>query len=169
MAADKVTREAPRVEVQKAEERSGLQYVLDEMWSRLRQYGPKLSARETEKTTVVAGVRGAESTASTLSPYWKGDKTKDPTYVAEIDAFNIAQALAERDDYPGAATAFEKFLKDYPASTLKPNAEFGMALAVSGTDRDKGAARFKAFAEQHRAHPLAADAQRLVTQLGQAR
>jgi len=169
MAADKAPREAPRVEVQKAEERSGLQYVLDEMWSRLRQYGPKQSARETEKTTVVAGVRGAESTASTLSPYWKGDKTKDPAYVAEIDAFNTAQALAERDDYPAAATAFEKFLKDYPASTLKPNAEFGLALAVSGTDRVKGLVQLKAFAEQNRAHPFAADAQRVVNQIEKVR
>ena len=169
LAADKATRETPRVEIQKAEERSGLQNVLDEMWSRLRQYGPKLSAREVEKTTIVAGVRGAESTASSLTPYWKGDKTKDPAYVAEVNAFNGAQALAERGDYPAAGAAFEKFLKDYPASSLKPNAEFGQALAVSGSDRSKGAARFKAFAEQHRAHPLAADAQRLATQIEQAR
>jgi TolA-binding protein len=165
LAADKATREAPRVEIQKAEERSGLQSLLDEMWSRLRQYGPKLSVKETEKTTVVAGVRGAESTASTLTPYWKGDKTKDPAYVAEVNAFNGAQTLAERDDYPAAATAFEKFLKDYPASTLKPNAEFGLALAVSGSDRAKGVAQLKAFAEQHHAHPLAADAQRVASQI----
>ena len=158
-------RTTPRVEVQKAEERSGLQNVLDEMWSRLRQYGPNLSMKETEMTTVVAGVRGAESTASTLTPYWKGDKTKDPAYVAEVNAFNAAQTLAERDDYPAASAAFEKFLKDYPASSLKPNAEFGLALAVSGSDRAKGVAQLKAFAEQHHAHPLAADAQRVASQI----
>ena len=169
LAADKAVRETPRVEVQKAEERSGLQSLLDEMWSRLRQYGPKLSAKDSEKITVVAGVRGAESTASTLTPYWKGDKTRDPAYVAEVSALNGAQALAERGDYPAAATAFEKFLTEHAASSLKPNAEFGLALAVSGSDRTKGAAQFKAFAEQHRTHPLAADAQRLAAQLAQAR
>ena len=89
--------------------------------------------------------------------------------MAEVNAFNGAQALAERGDYPAAAAAFEKFLKDYPASSLKPNAEFALALAVSGSDHTKGAARFKAFAEQHRTHPLAADAQRLVTQIEQVR
>ena len=165
LAADKTTRETPRVEIQKAEERSGLQNMLDEMWSRLRQYGPKLSAREAEKTTIVAGVRGAESTASTLTPYWKGDKTRDPAYVAEVNAFNSAQALAERDDYPAAAAAFEKFLKDYPASTLKPNAEFGLALAVSGMDQARGLVQLKRFAEQNRTHPFAADAQRVISQL----
>jgi TolA-binding protein len=169
LAAEPATRSAPRVEVQKADERSGLQNLLDEMWSRLRQYGPKLSVKEAEKTTVVAGVRGAESTASTLTPYWKGDKTKDPAYVAEVNAFNAAQTLAERDDYPAAAAAFEKFLKDYPASSLKPNAEFGLALAVSGTDRVKGLAQLKAFAEQNRTHPFAADAQRVIGQIEKAR
>ena len=165
LAADPATRAAPRVEVQKAEERSGLQSLLDEMWSRLRQYGPKLSVKETEKTTVVAGVRGAESTTSTLTPYWKGDKTKDPAYVAEVNAFNGAQTLAERADHPAASAAFEKFLKDFPHSTFKPNAEFGLALAVSGTDRVKGLVQLKAFAEKNRAHPFAADAQRVISQL----
>jgi len=161
MAADK----APRVEILKAEERSGLQSLLDEMWSRLRQYGPKLSVKETEKTTVVAGVRGAESTTSTLTPYWKGDKTKDPAYVAEVNAFNGAQTLAERADYPAASAAFEQFLKDHPDSTFKPNAEFGLALAISGTDRVKGLVQLKAFAEKNRAHLFAADAQRVISQL----
>ena len=165
LAADKATRETPRVEIQKAEERSGLQNVLDEMWSRLRQYGPKLSMKETGTSTVVAGVRGAESTASTLTPYWKGDKTKDPAYVAEVNAFNAAQALAERGNYPAAGAAFEKFLKDYPASSLKPNAEFGQALAVSGTDRAKGLTQLKAFAEQNRTHPFATDALRVISQI----
>jgi len=169
LAAEPLKTEAPRtttrVEVQKAEERSSLQSLLDEMWSRLRQYGPKLSAKETGTTTVVAGVRGAESTASALTPYWKGDKTKDPAYVAEVNAFNGAQTLAERGDYPAAATAFEKFLKDYPASSLKPNAEFGQALAVSGTNRVKGLVQLKGFVEQNRTHPLAADAQRVISQI----
>jgi len=169
LAVDKATREAPRVEIQKPEERSGLQNLLDEMWSRLRQYGPKLSVKETEKTTVVAGVRGAESTTSTLTPYWKGDKTKDPAFVAEVNAFNGAQTLAERDDYPAATTAFEKFLKDYPASSLKPNAEFGLALAMSGTDRAKGLAQLKIFTEQNRTHPLATDAQRVISQIEKLR
>ena len=169
LAAEPPKANAPRVEVQKAEERSGLQNLLDEMWSRLRQYGPKLSVQESEKTTVVAGVRGAESTASTLKPYWKGDKTNDPAYVAEINAFNSAQALAERDDYPAAAAAFEKFLKDYPASTLKPNAEFGLALAVCGTDRARGLVQLKTFAEKNPTHPLVADARRAVGQLEKTR
>jgi len=112
--------------------------------------------------------RGAESTISPLIPYWKGDKINNPGYVAEVNAFNGAQTLAERDAYPAAAAAFEKFLKGYPASTLKPNAEFGLALAVSGTDRAKGLAQLKAFAEKNRAHPFAADAQRAISQLEKA-
>lgn len=165
MAAD----QAPRIEIQKAGERGGLQGLLDEMWSRLRQVGPKLSTREIEKTTVVAGVRGAESTTSTLSPYWKGDKTKSPAHVAEVSAFNGAQMLAERDDYPAASAAFERFIKDYPNSTFKPNAEFGLALAISGMDREKGLAQLRSFTEKNRTHPFAADAQRVISQLEKAR
>ena len=64
-----------------------------------------------------------------------------------------------------ASAAFEKFLKDYPASSLKPNAEFGQALAVSGTDRAKGLTQLKAFAEQNRTHPFATDALRVISQI----
>jgi TolA-binding protein len=168
-AADPPRPDGTRVEVQESGERSALQNLLDEMWSRLRQYGPKLSARESEGGTLVAGVRGKEATGSSLEPYWKGDKTKDPAFVAEVNAFSVAQALAERDDYPAAAAAFEKFLNDYPGSSLKANAEFGQALAVSGVDRDRGLARLKAFAEQNRTHPFAADAVRVIGQLEKGR
>lgn len=157
---------APRVEVQRTDDRSGLQTMLDELWSKLRQYGPKVSGREAEKTTLVAGVRGAESTTTSLEPYWKGDKTRDPAFIAEVTAMNAAQALAERGDYPAAAAAFEKFTRDFPASSLKPNAEFAQALALSSSgDRVRGLARLRSFAEQHHSHPLAADARRLIGQL----
>jgi hypothetical protein len=38
-------------------------------------------------------------------------------------------------------------------------------LAVSGTDRAKGLVQLKTFAEQNRTHPLAADAQRAISQI----
>ena len=43
------------------------------------------------------------------------------------------------------------------------------ALAVSGTDRARCLAQLKAFAEQNRVHPFAADAQRVISQIEKAR
>lgn len=36
-------------------------------------------------------IRGAETTTSLIKPYWKGDKTGDPEYVAELTRYTRAQ------------------------------------------------------------------------------
>ncbi|HET8608632.1 MAG TPA: tol-pal system protein YbgF [Burkholderiales bacterium] len=43
---------------------------------------------------------------------------------AEQRAYDAAQKLRSRGDYKGAIAAFEKFLKDYPGSTLAPRAQY---------------------------------------------
>ncbi|HET7635685.1 MAG TPA: tol-pal system protein YbgF [Burkholderiales bacterium] len=43
---------------------------------------------------------------------------------AEQRAYDAAQKLRGRGDYKGAIAAFEKFLKDYPGSTLAPRAQY---------------------------------------------
>lgn len=150
--------------VQRVEGASGLQRLLDEMWAKLRSYGPRLQGAESAQArdSQVAGVRGAESTTSTLSPYWKGDRSGDPAFVAEVNAYNRAQDLAESGNPAGAAQAFEEFLKAYPKSPLRPNAQFGLALAHGARGERAGAnAALEVFVREHPNHPLVADARRL--------
>lgn len=151
------------VVVQKVESESTLKRLFEETWAKLRSYGPKLSTSDARtSTTVVAGVRGTESTGTQLKPYWKGDRTNDPAYVQEANAYNQAQALADAGDNGKAAAAFEEFLKNYPKSAFKPNARFALGLAYgAGGDKAKGRSALDGFIKDYPAHPLVADAKRI--------
>lgn len=157
---------APGAVVQKVEGESPFKRLMEEMWAKLRSYGPRLSTTDAGRTTQVAGVRGAESTASQLKPYWKGDRANDPAYAQEVDAFNKAQELADAGDMPQSAKAFDDFLKSYPKSTLKPNAQFGAGLSHGASgQKDKGLAALNGFIKDNPKHPLVPEAQRLIAEL----
>jgi len=167
VAATDVAAAKPRVEIQKAEDGGGLKSLLDQVWARLRSYGPTASNDHPERNaTLVAGVRGAEVTSSALKPYWKGDKSNDPAFLEEVGAYNKAQGLADAGDLKGASAAFDGFLKTYPASTLKPNAVFALGLAYAGLgDKAKGLSFLKTFVKDYPTHPLAGDAGRLIERM----
>lgn len=162
--ADKTsTPAAPKVEVQRTENNAGLKSLLDQMWSSLRKYAPKLSAREAsdKNVTLVAGVRGSETTTSTLKPYWKGDKANDAEYVKEVTAYTRAQTAADEGKYQEAAQAFTQFVSDYPKSELKPQAEFAAALAQMSNGNSAIATQdLDRFAKSYPAHPLMPEVQR---------
>ena len=166
-AAGEGAKQTTRVEVRKAGDAGSLRGMLDQVWARLRSYGPTASARDVAgQGTLVAGVRGAETTTSTLTPYWKGDKSQDPAYREEVGAYTRAQALADAGDLKQAATAFDAFLKTYPASSLKPNVQFAMGLSYAGMgDKTKGSAYLQSFVKDYPSHPLAADASRVLGEL----
>ena len=153
--------------VKQVEGAGGAKTLLQQMWQKLRAYGPKLEAgREPARAaTQAVGVRGAEATSTQLNPYWKDDKSSDPAYQQEVAELTKAQDLAD-SDAPGAARALEEFLKNHPASALKPNAQFALALA-HGTagDKARGRAAAEGFLKDNPAHPLADDARRLIAQL----
>jgi len=166
-AAEESNKPKAKVEVKKVEEQSSFKSLLDQTWAKLRRYGPP-SARDdaSRQVTLVAGVRGAESTTSTLKPYWKGDKTNDPAYLNEVNAFNKAQAFANSGDFKQAATAFDGFLTGYPDSSLKPNAQFALGLAYAGVaDKARGVSALQTFVQGHPKHPLASDANRVIAEL----
>lgn len=155
----------PTVEVKKLED-GGLKGLLDQMWAKLRRYGPDSRNRGEKTVTVVAGIRGAESTASSLNPYWKGDKTNDPAYIEELKAFNQAQGFAEGGDLKQAVTAFDAFLASHPDSSLKPNAQFALGLAYAGmAEKTKGVPVLQGFVKTYPKHPLAEDAGRVLAEL----
>ena len=158
----------PRVEIQKVEDGGTLKGLLDQVWARLRTYGPNTSAYnpQANSATLVAGVRGTEATSSALKPYWKGDKTKDPAYAQEVGAYSKAQALADAGDLKQAAAALDGFIKTYPVSTLKPNAVFAAGLVYVGMgDKAKGTVFLQAFIRDYPDHPLAVDAGRLMGEM----
>ena len=168
IAADDATKTKPRVEIQKVEDGGTLKGLLDQVWARLRTYGPSASAYDprTSSTTLVAGVRGAETTSSTLKPYWKGDKTKDPAYAQEVAAYGQAQGLADAGDLKQAAVALDGFIKTYPASTLKPNAVFATGLVYAGLgDKARSSAMLQTFVKDYPDHPLVADAGKLMDEI----
>lgn len=155
----------PTVEVKRVED-GGFKGLLDQMWAKLRRYGPDSRNRGEKAVTVVAGIRGAESTSSNLNPYWKGDKTNDPAYVEELKAFNQAQGFAEGGDLKQAASAFDAFLAAHPDSSLKPNAQFALGLAYAGmAEKVKGVPVLQSFVKTYPKHPLAEDAGRVLVEL----
>lgn len=112
------------------------------------------------------GIRGAESTASLMTPYWKDDKNTDPAFKAQVDEYAKAQQLLEQGKLKEAEGAMSGFIRQHPDSELLPNARFGLALAYAGQgQRDKGRVAMDKFLKDYPQHPLAADAQKVMAEL----
>lgn len=165
LAADNATATSakPVVKVIKKEDSSGIKDMLARLWGKLRAASPKVATQDDKAATQVAGVRGAEATDSALQPYWQDDKESDPAFVQQVNSFKSAQQLADAGDYGKAATAFESFLKAYPDSSLKANAEFGCGLSyISAGNAEKGKLWLKTFVGDYPQHPMVADARTLM-------
>lgn len=70
------------------------------------------------KTTAIAGVRGAEEKDETTL-FWYG---KDSIAKEELDLFQTGLDKLEKGDTSGAYATFEMFLNKYPKSVLSPDA-----------------------------------------------
>lgn len=139
--------------------------LLGSLWARLRAATPRANPT-VAATTVTAGLRGAEATESELKPYWKGDREQDPAALAERQALDQAQALADSGNYAEAARAFDNFVQANPRSALAPNAQFGAALARAALgDRGQAASGLETFLKQNPQHPLAKDAEQALAAL----
>lgn len=84
-------------------------------------------------TTAVGGVRGSKAgTGKEL--YWKGADSEPVVQAVELDSFKGALAEAESGNLVQARLLFEKFVTDFPKSSLKDDAfsalhELGEATA----------------------------------------
>ena len=81
---------------------SAMKDLLGNLWARLRAATPRANP-VVATTTVTAGLRGAEATESELKPYWKSDREQDPASLAERQALDNAQSLADAGNYAEAA------------------------------------------------------------------
>jgi len=127
---------------------------------------PKPDAPKEEGKVSTIGVRGAESTTTLVSPYWKEDRSNDPAFAAELSAYTAAHNLLQEKRWDEAQQALSKFLVDHPKSDLVPNARFGQAVASAGASKNGEAAdQFKQFARDYPKHPLRTDAEKFATAL----
>lgn len=95
-------------------------------WETLRK---KLESFTPQKkigvTNAVGGVRGAPSDAQDI--YWKGEASKEELDAAELSAFKKAMDLATAGEKQQAHSAFEEFIKSYPNSKLRKDADQALA------------------------------------------
>lgn len=165
-AAEKTAPGKNGVKIQKVKRSGSLEDVLREMWGRLRSLAPKMASDAHATRTQVAGVRGAESTGTLIKPYWKGDRTQDPDFLKELELYNAAQQLADAGNFSGAIGGYNSFIKTYPQSRLRANAQFGLGLAYGGVGaKQKSIAALNRFVKTWPKHPLNADARQMVAAL----
>ena len=96
-------------------------------WEKLRT---KIEAMAPQKkmtvTTAAGGVRGAP--VSTNDMYWKNEATGQTIPDEELAEFKKAMTLAGSDDKTQAQAAFSDFIKKYPESSLRKDADQALAL-----------------------------------------
>lgn len=82
--------------------------------------------KKLQTTTAVGGVRGAQAHADEL--YWKGEQPEQTIDATELAAFAEALTFAEAGDKAQAEKGLKEFLRNYPQSQLKSDAEQALAL-----------------------------------------
>ncbi len=140
-----------------------------QVWGHLRSLSPKANIEDAArgKPIVTAGIRGAETTDTALKPYWKDDRSNDEQYMKQLTAYNAAQDLMDKGEMKAAAASLSKFIDEYPGSELMPNAMFAEAMALAGMgDKDASVKQFNKFIKENPKHPLRADAETAVKELG---
>ncbi len=92
--------------------------LLDSLRKKIEMLMPK---KKLQTTTAVGGVRGSKADANDL--YWKGEKGEEGIDADELAAFDDALSLAESGEMVEAEKQLTAFLKKYPASQLREDAE----------------------------------------------
>ncbi len=141
----------------------GLMY---KTWSKLKSFSPKTRVKGNRQTVATAGIRGSENTETLLKPYWKEDKTADPTFVASVEDFNQIQSLVDAGKLEQAASSLDSFIGKYRDSDLLPNALFAKALVLGGQGQGAAGVKIlKKFVKNNPSHPLKEDAEVLMSEL----
>jgi TolA-binding protein len=97
-------------------------------WDRLRSKLESLTPQQkVSATNATGGVRGAAVASEDV--YWKNEATGQTIDSDELDAFKKAVKLIETGDKGQAKTAFSEFIKKYPDSSLRKDADQALALA----------------------------------------
>ena len=96
-------------------------------WERLRSKIESLAPQKrVTATNATGGVRGSSVAPEDI--YWKGEASTQAIASDELDSFKAAMKLAESNDTAQAQSAFSAFIKKYPGSSLRKDAEQALAL-----------------------------------------
>jgi len=96
------------------------------LWKRMRYKIDQLTPKKKINiTTAVGGVRGDRADAGEV--YWKGEGKKQAIDSDELKAFREALSLVDAGYLPMAQSAFGDFLKKFPESRLREDAEQALA------------------------------------------
>ena len=97
-------------------------------WGMLRSKLESLTPQKrVSSTNATGGVRGAAVAAEDV--YWKNESTGQTVDSEELEAFKKAVKLFETGDKAQAKTAFSEFIKKYPDSTLRKDADQALAFS----------------------------------------
>ena len=108
-----------------ADERStSTQSFWDMLRSKLESFTPK---KKVTATNATGGVRGAAVASEDV--YWKDESTGQTIDAVELDAFKKAVKLIDTGDKTQAKTAFSDFIKKYPDSPLRKDADQALVLS----------------------------------------
>lgn len=152
--------------VNQSEDHSIFEGLFRSVWAKLKSINPtaKQSARSVQFYT--AGIRGAESTDTLLTPYWKDDLTQDEQFQAQLEKFSLAQVAMDQGELETAVTSFDSFLEEYGQSDLRPNALFGKSISLAGLGQlDESRAAMQLFVDENPNHPLVSDAWLVIGEL----
>ena len=105
--------------------------AFDGFRKKIEQLTPK---KKLQTTTAVGGVRG-DLAADAGALYWKGEMAEQTIDAEELTAFEEALTLAEAGNKTPAEKSLNDFLKKYPDSQLKPDAEQALALLKTETHK----------------------------------
>ena len=98
-------------------------------WDRLRakieSFTPQ---KKSSVTTATGGVRGAQIASDDV--YWKNEASSETIAAEELEAFAKAVKLTDTNDTQ-AQNAFSEFIKKYPDSTLRKDADQALAQLQS--------------------------------------
>ena len=102
---------------------------------KIAQLAPRKSV---PMSTGVAGVRGTKED-SQAKLYWKGKKDEETVTEEELTAFKEGVDLAAKGDRAGATRELEEFAKQFPDSSLIPDAKKTLDMVkAEGTESSPG-------------------------------
>lgn len=107
------------------EEKKAEEGLLDALRKKIELLMPK---KKLQTTTAVGGVRGSKADANEL--YWKGEKGEEGIDADELAAFDEALAKAEAGEMEAAEKELKTFIKSYPASQLREDAEQALVYVM---------------------------------------
>ena len=96
-------------------------------WERLRAKIESLTPqKKSTVTTATGGIRGAPVASEDI--YWKDEATAESIAADELEAFTRAMKLTDAEDKAQAQTAFAEFIKKYPDSALRKDADQALVM-----------------------------------------